>query len=188
MVWFQDSILECLHHHTFFNMLFDRISKANCVQILSCSSPRVGTKLTVQTSLPDLSIIFLVFFIAYQTWLGLPHPSSIPQCMCTHRINHVGIHFLHCVHGKERTWIHDAVHDAFITIAWNVGFHMWSKQLHALPSTIINSTCQQVNIVLTKDDIHTLVDIVIVNPMQAYLLPWFCATQELDAFNAASAK
>jgi hypothetical protein len=182
--------LECLHHHTFLNMIFDRISKAHCVQILSCSSLGAGAKLTIQTSLPNLSIIFLVFFIAYQTWLGLPHPSiiSIPQCMCTHCINPVGIHFLHCVPGKERTWTHDAIHDTFITIAWNVGFHMGWKQLHAFPSTIVNFTCRRVNIVLTKDDIHTLVDIIIVSLMWAYLLPWFCATQELDAFNVASAK
>jgi hypothetical protein len=105
--------------------------------------------------------------------------------MCTHPIDLVGIHFLHCAHGNKRTWIHDAVHDTFITIMGDIGFHMGREQLHTLPSTTFNFICQQVNIVLTKDDIHALTDIVIVDPMRTYLLPWSCATQELDAFNAA---
>jgi hypothetical protein len=43
MVWLQDSISECLHHHTLFNMLFDRISEAHCAWILSCYSLGAGT-------------------------------------------------------------------------------------------------------------------------------------------------
>jgi hypothetical protein len=42
MVQFQDSILERLHHHTFSNMLFNRISKAKCSRILSCSNLGAG--------------------------------------------------------------------------------------------------------------------------------------------------
>jgi hypothetical protein len=39
-----------------------------------------------------------------------------------------------------------------------------------LPSTIIIFSHQQVDIVVTKDGIHTLVNIVIVNPTHANLL------------------
>jgi hypothetical protein len=42
MVHLQDFILECSHHHTFFNMFFDKILKAHCAQILSCFGPRAG--------------------------------------------------------------------------------------------------------------------------------------------------
>jgi hypothetical protein len=104
--------------------------------------------------------------------------------MCTHPIDLVGIHVLHYAHGNEHTWTHDAVHDTFITIMWDIGFHMGQEQLHTLPSTTFNFTCWRVNIVLAKDDIHTLTDIVIVDPMWTYLLPWSCVTQELDVFNA----
>jgi len=38
MVQLQDSILERLHHHTFFNMLSDGTSEAHHARILSCSS------------------------------------------------------------------------------------------------------------------------------------------------------
>jgi hypothetical protein len=45
------------------------------------------------------------------------------------------------------------------------------KQLHALLSTTFNSFRQRIDIVFTKDGIHTLADIVIANPMQIDLLP-----------------
>jgi hypothetical protein len=75
----------------------------------------------------------------------------------------MGIHLLCCVHGNERIGTHDAIHDTFATIARNVGFHMGQKQLLTLPSTTFNSSRRQINIVLTKDGIFTLVDIVIAN-------------------------
>jgi hypothetical protein len=53
---------------------------------------------------------------------------------------------------------------------------MGQKQLHMLPSTTFNSLHQQVDIVLTKDGIRTLRDIVIVDPMRVDLLPQSCAT------------
>jgi hypothetical protein len=42
MVELQDSILERLHHHTLFNMFFNKICKAHHVQILSCSGPKAN--------------------------------------------------------------------------------------------------------------------------------------------------
>jgi hypothetical protein len=64
---------------------------------------------------------------------------------------------------------HDVICDTFATIVRNVGFHVGREQLHALPST-------QINIVFTKSGIHILVDVVIINPMRAYLLFKSCAT------------
>jgi hypothetical protein len=143
MVRLQDSILECLHYHTFSNMFFDRISKAYCAWILSCSSLRVGIKLIVKPIFSTFRLFSPIFFIAHQTWLGLPHPSiaNIPQCVCTHPINPMSIHFLHYAHGNKCIWTHDAICDTFTTIAWDVGFHMGWEQLHVLPSTTFNSIC-----------------------------------------------
>jgi hypothetical protein len=42
--------------------------------------------------------------------------------------------------------------------------------------------------VLTKDDIRTLVDVVIANPMRIYFLPQFCAFQGFTTFDAVQAK
>ncbi len=61
MVHFQDFILECSHHHTFFNMFFDKILEAHCARILSCFGPRAGAWFNL-TNIPNLSIIFPNFF------------------------------------------------------------------------------------------------------------------------------
>jgi hypothetical protein len=42
MVQLQDSIWECLHHHTISNMLVDKIYEAHCAWNLSCFDPRAG--------------------------------------------------------------------------------------------------------------------------------------------------
>jgi len=100
----------------------------------------------------------------------------------------MGIHLLCCAHGNERTWIHDAICDTFAAIVQDVNCHMGWKQLHVLLSNTFNSPCQQVDIVLTKDGIRILVDVVIVNPTRTDLLPWSCATQGFVASNAIHTK
>jgi hypothetical protein len=98
--------------------------------------------------------------------LGLPHPSivGILRCVCTHPINPTGIHLLHYTHGNECIGTHDVVSDIFATIVWEVGFHVGWEQLHVFPLTTSNSSYQQVDIVLTKYGIRTLIDIVIIDP------------------------
>jgi len=53
---------------------------------------------------------------------------------------------------------------------------------------MFNSSYQWVNIVLTKDGIHTLFDIFIVDPMWVDLFPRSCAIQKFVAFDATQAK
>jgi hypothetical protein len=97
--------------------------------------------------------------------LELSHPSiaSIPWCVYTHPIDPMGIHILCCAHGNEHTGTHNEIRNTFVAIVQNVGFHMGWKQLRALLATMFNSSCQRINIVLTKNDIHTLANIIIVN-------------------------
>jgi len=52
----------------------------------------------------------------------------------------MGIHLLCHAHGNECIGIHDAVCDTYIVIARDVNFHVGRKQLHALPSTMSNSS------------------------------------------------
>jgi hypothetical protein len=145
MVQLQDSILECLHHHTLSNILSNGISKAHCARILSCSGPRAGVYLTIWPIFPSFWLTSLVFSTMLRIQLGLRYPSiaNILWCVCTHPINLMGIQFLHCAHGNEHTWTHGV-------IVWDVSFHVGWKQLHAFPSNMFNSSHQQVNIVLTK--------------------------------------
>jgi hypothetical protein len=61
-------------------------------------------------------------------------------------------------------------------------------QLHALPSTTLNSFHRQIDIVFTKDGICTIVDIIIANPTRTNLLPRSCATQGFESSNAIQTK
>jgi hypothetical protein len=176
MAQFQDSISECLHHHTFSNMFLDETFEAYWTWILSCSNPRAGAYFTVRLVFWTFRLSSLNFFTTFWTfcmWFGLPHPSitNIFQCVCTHPIDPMGIHLLHCVHDNECTRTHDAILDTFAAITRDVGYHMGQKPLHALPSTTFNSSCWQVDIVFTKDGKHTLIDVVIANPTWGNYLP-----------------
>ncbi len=61
MVQLQDSILECLHYHTFSNMFFNTIPKAYHARILLCFDAR-GHLAYTSIGLFILLIIFLNFF------------------------------------------------------------------------------------------------------------------------------
>jgi hypothetical protein len=65
----------------------------------------------------------------------------------------------------------------------------WDKNnLHVLPFATSNSSCRQVDIVFNKDVIHTLVDVLIVDPTQVDSFFKSCATQGFATFNATQAK
>jgi hypothetical protein len=86
--------------------------------------------------------------------------------MCVHTSHWpYGIHFLCCVHGNERAKTHGVICNTFATIAWDVNFHVGQEQLNVFSSTTFNSSHWQIDIVLTKDGIRTLANIVIANPM-----------------------
>jgi hypothetical protein len=93
------------------------------------------------------------------------------------------IHLLFCTHGNKCTRTHDAIHDTFVAITQDVGFHVGQKQVYLFLSTMFNSFPQRINIVLTKNGIHTLVDITIVDPTQANLLPRSYAIIGFSTFN-----
>jgi hypothetical protein len=137
MVWLWDSILEHLHHHTFSSMLFDKISEARYAQILSCSSLRVGAWIIVRPIFPNFQLTSLIFSITLWIHLRLPHLSiaNILWCVCTHPIDLMGIHLLHCVHGNEHMETHDGIHNTFGAIVWYVGFHVGREQLNAFLQT-----------------------------------------------------
>jgi hypothetical protein len=56
------------------------------------------------------------------------------------------------------------------------------------PLVTFNSFCWRVDIVLTKDRIYTLTDVVIANTMHVDLIFWSCTTKGFAASNAAQAK
>jgi hypothetical protein len=167
MDWFQDFILERLHHHTFSNMFSDKISRTHCAWILSCSSFEVD-------SWPNLLIIFPIFHnILNATWITTSFNYMYPS---------MHVHTSHqCYKCPPFTlhpwqWMHNVVCDNFATITSNANFHVGWKQLHTLPWTMFHSFCWWVDIMFTKDEIFTLADVVIVDPRRVDLCHGSCST------------
>jgi len=70
MVQLQDSISEHMHHHTLYNMFFDKINEAFVLEIYHILALAYNL-----TSFFSLSIIFPDFSTTLQMQLGLPHSS-----------------------------------------------------------------------------------------------------------------
>jgi hypothetical protein len=61
---------------------------------------------------------------------------------------------------------------------------MGQKQLHVFLLVTFTSFHQRVDIMLTKDDIHTLANVVISDPTRVDLLPQSCVTLGFVVFDA----
>jgi hypothetical protein len=111
MVQLQDSILEHVHHHTFWDMFSNEMFEAHCTRILSCFNPSVGIWFTTWPIFLTFRLASIKFSITFHMLLGLPHPSivGIFQCVCIHRIDLMGIHLLRCIHGNEHIGTHDVI-------------------------------------------------------------------------------
>jgi hypothetical protein len=83
---------------------------------------------------------------------------------------------------------HDGVCNIFVFIAQNACFQVGREQLHVLPLITFNSFREWIDIVLMKNCIHTLANVVIVDVMCADLLPWSWTNQGFVAFDAPQAK
>jgi hypothetical protein len=54
----------------------------------------------------------------------------------------MGIHLLHCAHDNKHMGTRDVIRNTFAAITQDVSFHVGQEQLHALPSTMFNSSRQ----------------------------------------------
>jgi hypothetical protein len=78
------------------------------------------------THLPNLSIIFSIFFhnVLDAAQITTSFNCKPPPCVCTHPIDLINIHLLFCTHSNKYMRTHDAVHDTFVTIVKDSNFHM----------------------------------------------------------------
>jgi len=88
----------------------------------------------------------------------------------------MGIQILHYADGNKHIGTNDVIHDIFATIVQYDGFYMGLKKLHVFPSAAFNSFNRWINIVLAKDGIHALANIIIVDQTWVDLLPQSCTT------------
>jgi hypothetical protein len=86
------------------------------------------------------------------------------------------------------TWTHDAIHNTFVVIVQDIDFRVGWEQLHVFPSTTFNISRWWIDIVLIKDDICNLVDVVIVDLTWMNLFPQSYAIPRFVASNATQAK
>jgi hypothetical protein len=96
---------------------------------------------------------------------------SLTHCTYGQPINSMGIHLLEGSRTRKCTTSHD-VQNTFASISKNVGFHIFHEQSHVLLmfSPLLQSSQQQVDVVLTTNEVNTMVEVVIINPTQANLV------------------
>jgi hypothetical protein len=89
------------------------------------------------TNLSNVLVIFPIFFVMLQTRHGLLDLSivGILKCMCTHPIDLMGDHLLHCAHNNKCIRTYDAIHDNFVAIC----MRCW------LPHGMRTTTCVSFN-------------------------------------------
>jgi hypothetical protein len=89
--------------------------------------------LIIRLIFPTFQLFSPIFSTSLWMWLGLAHPSiaSLPQWVCTHPIDSMGIHLLCCAHDSECMGTHDAIHNIFVAIVRDVGLYVGQEQLHA---------------------------------------------------------
>ncbi len=92
--------------------------------------------------------------------------------MCVHTSHQpYAYHVLRYTHDNEHMRTHNAIHNIFAAITQDVDFHMGGKQLYTLPLTMFNSSHQQIDIMFIKNEIRTLVNIIIVDLTHVDLRP-----------------
>jgi hypothetical protein len=195
MVRLQNSISKHLHHHIFLSIFFNKMLEAHHFWILSCFSLEVDVWLKIWSIFLIFGLSFLVYLIMFWTRLGVSHflIANIFWCACIHPIDPMGIHFLYCVHSNKCTQTHDVIRNTLVAIIGNASFHSIHELLHAFLSTMFYSFRQWINIVFTKNKIHNLIDIAIVNivivdSIRINLLPWICTIQRFTTFDTTQTK
>jgi hypothetical protein len=127
--------------------------------IYSCASPRASTWLLTCPTTLAFHLSLAHFLTTLHTRLGLPHFSMahLSQCKCDHIIDDLGTHLLKCLYRNEHTTTHNTFWDNVATIFLESGTHVQREVSHLFPRHIWH----QMDILITKDNLWTLMDIVI---------------------------
>jgi hypothetical protein len=128
----------------------------------SCVSLGAGIKLLARPTISTFHLLSAHFLIALRICLGLPHPTvaHLSQCQCGHTIDNLGTHLLRCPCGSEHITAHNTLWNIVATIALESKAHVQKEVCHLFP----RHTRQQVDILITKNGFHALLDLVIANP------------------------
>jgi hypothetical protein len=127
--------------------------------IYSCAIPRASTWLLTCPTTLVFHLSLAHFLTTLHTRLGLPHFSMahLSQCKCDHIIDNLGTHLFQCLYRNEHTTTHNTFWDNVATIFLESGTHVQREVSHLFP----RHTWHQMDILITRDSLWTLMDIVI---------------------------
>jgi hypothetical protein len=157
-----------LHEQKFASLLIDAPSNIARTCFHSCVGLGTHTWLLTYPTTPTFHLSSAHFFIELNTRLGLPHPTMahLSWCHCGHAIDDLGTHLLWCPCGSECTTIHNTFQNIVAIIALENGTHVQKEVSHLFPHHIP----QQVDILITRNDFCTLMDIVVANPIRTNMV------------------
>ncbi len=123
---FQESILESMHKHSFSNIISKLFLNCHCIWLRSyvvlSSSVWLFTYLTILFLGWPLTFCFEHYTLNQAS--PIPRFESFFQCKCHQVVDLTRIHLLHLCSWGEHTTKHDAIQDFFVSIVWDVGFHV----------------------------------------------------------------
>jgi hypothetical protein len=159
----QEIILDKLHKHSFFITIFDMVFDLHYAHLKSYVGLGVSAWLFVHLVILTFCMASNIFSSTLHTKLGLPHALDLKltHCICGQPLNLAKTHLICCFLGGEHNTSHNVVWDAFASIMKYVGFYVNKfMSFRHLPFNIH----QRIDIMLLVDDIHTLANMVIVDP------------------------
>jgi len=128
----------------------------------SCAGPRVGVWLLVHPTTPTFRLSSAHFLTTLQpSWLATSYNCPPFMMLVWYTINNLSTHLLRCSCGNEHIVTHDTLRDTVATIALKNGTHVQREVSHLFPYY----TQQWVDILITRDDFWTLMDVIIVDPI-----------------------
>jgi hypothetical protein len=156
------SLKDCLHEQEFASLLVDTPLDITQAHLHSCVGPRASVWLLVRPTTPSFCLSKAHFFITLCIHLGLSHliVAHLSWCQCGHTNDDLGIHLLWCPCGNECKTIHDTFQDIIATIVLESRTHVKREVSHLFPCY----TKRRMDILITSNNFHTLMDIVIVDP------------------------
>jgi hypothetical protein len=140
----------------------------------SCAGPRASTWLLTCPTTPTFYLFSTHFLTTLNTCFGLSHPIVIYflRHQCGHTIDDLSTHLFQCLCENEHITTHNTLWNTIVIVVLENGAHVQWKVSHLFPC----HTQQRMDILITKDNFWTLMDIVITNTTHTYIVQWMSTT------------
>jgi hypothetical protein len=153
--------MDQLHEPEFISLVIDVPLDVVRAHLRSCAGPTIWAWLLARFSTPSFRLSSTHFLATLCIYLNISHLTflHLSQCHCYHTLNDLGIHLICCLCENDCTTTHDTLQNTIATIASKSGAHIYREVFHFFP----HDTQRWVDIIITKDNFRTLMDVVIAN-------------------------